>query len=93
MKTEEPADTDVGCILLCPRNSEAEFALSLVRKVLENIVDVVMEGRESLFECFVIFRVHDPPYRPQLSRFTLACTAYLNFPVPCTPHVNKEVDV
>lgn len=33
VKTEGPADTDVGCILLCPRNSEADFALELVRKV------------------------------------------------------------
>lgn len=33
MKTEGPVDTDVGCILLCPRNSEADFALELVKKV------------------------------------------------------------
>lgn len=33
MKTDEPADTDVGCILLCPQNSEADFALALLKKV------------------------------------------------------------
>ena len=55
VKTEEPADTDVGCILLCPRNSEAEFALSLVRKVLRNTVDVAVEDGESLLEWLMIF--------------------------------------
>lgn len=33
VKTEGPVDSDVGCILLCPRNSEADFALELVKKV------------------------------------------------------------
>ncbi|CAM9632036.1 unnamed protein product [Ascophyllum nodosum] len=35
VKTEGPADTDVGCILLCPRNSEADRALQLVKKIEE----------------------------------------------------------
>lgn len=33
VKTDAPADTDVGCILLCPQNSEADFALDLLKKV------------------------------------------------------------
>lgn len=33
VKTDAPADTDVGCILLCPQNSEADFALELLKKV------------------------------------------------------------
>lgn len=33
VKTDAPADTDVGCILLCPQNSEADFALALLKKV------------------------------------------------------------
>ncbi|CAM9478108.1 unnamed protein product [Ectocarpus fasciculatus] len=33
VKTDSPADTDVGCILLCPQNSEADFALELVKKI------------------------------------------------------------
>lgn len=33
VKTEGPVDSDVGCILLCPRNSEADFAVELVKKV------------------------------------------------------------
>lgn len=33
VKNDDPADTDVGCILLCPQNSEADFALKLLKKV------------------------------------------------------------
>lgn len=33
VKTNEPMDTDVGCILLCPQNSEADYALDLLKKV------------------------------------------------------------
>lgn len=33
VKTNEPVDTDVGCILLCPQNSEADYALELLKKV------------------------------------------------------------
>ena len=39
VKTEGPVDSDVGCILLCPRNSEADFAVELVKKVVARSVN------------------------------------------------------
>lgn len=61
VKTNAPADTDVGCIVLCPQNSEADFALALLKKVgiLEECQ--LRNSRESTKQTMVQQQQRQPP--------------------------------